>query len=117
MNRLLEHIKHRLQGKIPAGMKRSGEWPRIRAEHLKKYPSCAVCAGLDHVEVHHKMPFHLNPKLELDPKNLITLCEAKRNGANCHLLFGHLGNFKSLNKHVVEDSQDWNLKIRKRPRS
>lgn len=112
---LLEHAKHRLQGKIPAGMKRSSEWPRIRKEHLEKHPTCALCGGKDKIEVHHKKPFHLHPELELDPANLISLCEAKGNGINCHLAFGHLGSFKSLNEGVEADAFEWNHKITSRP--
>src|SRR5512135_3581631 len=100
MHQLLEHIKHRLQGKIPHGMKRSNKWPKVRAAHLAKHPACEVCGGNEKLEVHHKRPFHLHPDLELDPKNLITLCESKHGGVNCHLFVGHLGNFKSFNADV-----------------
>jgi len=67
------------------------------------------------VEVHHILPFHIHPEKELDPSNLITLCEKKDNGVNCHLLFGHLGSFKSLNAFVVKDSHEWSKKIKGRP--
>ena len=45
------------------------------------------------------------PDLELDPRNLLVLCETEHNDpeANHHLLLGHLGNFKSDNVHVAED--------------
>lgn len=74
-----------------------------------------VCGGKEKLEVHHIVPFHLNPRLELEPTNLITLCEAKHDGVNCHLLFGHLGNFKSVNKLVEIDSHEWADKIKNRP--
>lgn len=67
------------------------------------------------IEVHHIRPFHLHPDLELDPANLVTLCEADKGGANCHLLFGHLGNFKSFNVEVVSDASHWSEKIKHRP--
>jgi len=102
-------------GKVPAGNKRSTHWPTIRKEHLEKNPLCAVCGGKEHLEVHHIRPFHLHPNLELDPSNLITLCESKSNGVNCHLLFGHLGNFKSFNVEVQKDSKEWIKKITDRP--
>jgi hypothetical protein len=78
---------------------------------------CSVCDGKKKLEVHHKMPFHLHPALELDPGNLITLCENKADGVNCHLLFGHLGNFKSYNPQVNVDASLWFCKIRYRPKS
>lgn len=53
------------------------------------------------VEVHHKKPFHLHPEYELDPDNLITLCEGKEfSSLACHLVFGHLGNYKLENQYI-----------------
>ena len=117
MKELIRHIKDRISGKIPAGKARSGHWPTVRKEHLEKSPKCAVCGGDKNLEVHHIRPFHLHPNLELNPSNLITLCESKDNGVNCHLLFGHLGNFKSFNVNVKKDSSSWISKILKRPKS
>lgn len=117
MKQLIKHIKDRIAGKVPSGSKRSGHWPKAREEHLKSNPLCAVCSGHEMVEVHHIRPFHLHPDLELDPSNFITLCESKKNGVNCHLLFGHLGSFKSFNVDVKKDSNDWIDKIRNRPNS
>lgn len=37
------------------------------------------------------MPFNLDPSLELDPSNLITLCMGEK---ECHLHIGHGGSFK-----------------------
>jgi predicted TIM-barrel fold metal-dependent hydrolase len=74
-----------------------------------------VCGGNVKLEVHHIKPFHLHPALELDPTNLATLCEAVKDGVNCHLLFGHLGNFKSFNTEVLGDAGNWALKIKNRP--
>lgn len=102
--------------KVPRGVRRSTHWPLVRAQHLKKNPRCAACGGTKKVEVHHKLPFHLHPDLELDPKNLITLCEAKEDGVNCHLLFGHLGSFKSFNRNVEADARDWQQKMTNRPK-
>ena len=101
--------------KVPVGMARSGHWPTVRAAHLKEHPTCAVCGGIEKAEVHHIRPFHLHPDLELNPANFITLCEANKDGFDCHLGFGHLGCFRSWNEDVVEDAADWNAKIRNRP--
>lgn len=117
MKQLIRHIRDRIAGKIPQGSKRSGHWHKVREEHLEKNPKCAVCGGTKYLEVHHKLPFHLDPNLELDPANLITLCESKNNGINCHLGVGHLGSFKSFNKSVDEDAKTWNDKIVNRPSS
>lgn len=97
------------------GAKRSSQWPRVRAEHLKKFPYCAVCGGNKMIEVHHKQPFHLKPELELEPSNLITLCEEGKNGIICHRAIGHLGSYQSINVNVDEDSMIWRKKLRNRP--
>jgi 5-methylcytosine-specific restriction enzyme A len=98
-----------------AGKKRSREWPKVRKAYLKEHPKCFVCLGTKKLNVHHCQVFHLHPELELDPKNLITLCENDKGGINCHLAFGHLGSFKSWNENVREDTKTWRLKILNRP--
>ena len=112
---IISHLVGAAQGKHPLSAKRSGKWPTAREHHLEIHPTCAVCGGKVKLEVHHKKPFHIHPELELDPTNFITLCEADKDGVNCHLLFGHLGNFKSLNDEVDDDSAQWNTKIKGRP--
>ena len=103
------------KGKHPMGSERSPHWASVRKAFLVDHPSCAVCGGTDHVEVHHQKPFHLHPELELDNKNFVTLCESKKDGVNCHLLFGHLGNFRSFNVDVLKDAKTWFAKIKNRP--
>jgi hypothetical protein len=80
---------------------RSPRWERTRRLFLAKWPQCAVCA-LDAAQagglnVHHVVPVEFvrragRPDLELDERNLITLCEA---GENHHLVVGHLGDWRS----------------------
>jgi hypothetical protein len=62
------------------------------------------------VEVHHIEPVHLCPEKELDIDNLITLCNDP-----CHLLFGHLMDYKSWNKDVEKDCNHFYNKIQDRP--
>lgn len=59
------------------------------------------CGGTKNLEVHHVKPFHIDPTLELDPTNLITLCEEM--SKECHLKKGHLGNWKKVNENVLSD--------------
>jgi hypothetical protein len=115
MQRHLQHISDVLHGKAPLGKLRSSEWPTFRKHHMAD--KCAACGGTEKLELHHKRPFHLHPKLELDPNNVITLCESKKNGVNCHLLFGHKGNFKSFNIDVLKDAAIWLKKILTRPKA
>jgi 5-methylcytosine-specific restriction endonuclease McrA len=88
-------IKDFVKGKPYA--RRDRRWPRVRREHLKKEPRCRVCNGKRKREVHHVVPVHIDRSLELAPGNLITLCESKRYGINCHLLVGHRGNYRKSN--------------------
>lgn len=86
--------------KKPAKL-RSSEWRKVRNDHLKIEPICQWCGGKRKLEVHHIEPFHENVSRELDPTNLITLCEAK--GLMCHLHKGHNGNFRDINANIRED--------------
>ena len=80
------------------GTKRSPHWPAARRAHLKREPFCRYCGHLDNLEVHHVVPFHLHPELELEESNFITLCEQM--SRECHLKLGHLGNWKNSNPQV-----------------
>jgi hypothetical protein len=112
---VLTKINDILKGKAPMSASRSNEWPKVRDEHLKNNPTCVCCGGTKKLEVHHIQPFHLHPSLELEPSNLITLCEDASNGIICHLCLGHLGNYKSFNKDVVQDAKALGEKIATRP--
>ena len=89
---------------------RSKDWKRLRDEHLKKRPTCAVCGNSKNVVPHHIIPFHIDPSKELDPSNLISLCEG--NTFNCHLFFGHFRNWSKHNPKVAEDASEWSKKIK-----
>lgn len=93
---------------------RSSLWSGVRSSFMKTEGNdcCAVCGKkgiLANLQVHHKVPFSVDPSRELDMKNLITLCDAH------HLLFGHLGNFQSWNPTVEEDCRIMFEKIKNRP--
>ena len=90
---------------------RSPHWSTVRKEHLTKEPTCAACGGIEGLQVHHCLPFHLDPSKELDQDNLITLCE----GRNCHYVFGHLYNWHSYNINVREDAAAMLKKVKERP--
>jgi hypothetical protein len=97
------------------GISRSPQWPAVAKAHLQKQPSCVACKpGTDATagkQVHHMFPFHYcialgRPDLELDDRNLITLCEneAGKPGQDHHLLVGHLDDFQSSNLSVHVDA-------------
>lgn len=89
---------------------RSPKWSSVRKEHLKQNPNCAACGKNKKLEVHHIKPVHTNPELELDPSNLITLCADP-----CHILFGHLMDWKSWNTNVINDTSVYLSKVKNRP--
>ena len=92
------------QGK-PVGAGRSSQWPAVRAKHLKENSFCLACGRREKLEVHHIVPFHKAPERELDPTNLMTLCEGP---TNCHFLFGHLGDWRIENRYVRADAAEFN---------
>lgn len=112
----MPHVDHGAIEAARFGIPRSPKWPAVEKAHLASQPHCVCCrpgadakAGL---QVHHIFPFHYcialgRPDLELDPRNLITLCEdeADKPGENHHLLVGHLDDFQSSNLSVVQDAQ------------
>jgi hypothetical protein len=98
------------------GIHRSPHWEEVAREHLARQPRCVCCLpnmefniGL---QVHHIFPFHYcialgRADLELDERNLITLCGKSHSGRgeNHHLWVGHLDNFQSSNLSVVRDAK------------
>ncbi|TXH14390.1 MAG: HNH endonuclease [Hyphomicrobiaceae bacterium] len=89
---------------------RDPQWRYVRKDYILRNPRCIVCGGTNDLVAHHVKPFHLFPNLELDHENLVTLCESKKYGVNCHLWFGHLGNFKLYNPDVISDAVMWRAK-------
>jgi 5-methylcytosine-specific restriction endonuclease McrA len=89
---------------------RSPKWSSVRKKHLETNPKCAACGRTTKLEVHHIEPVHWKPEKELDPENLITLCDNP-----CHLVFGHLMNYKSWNKDVVQDCSVYLNKVKNKP--
>lgn len=108
-----KHIKDRVEGKAAKGARRSSQWRKVRKAHLETNPECFICGSKHALEVHHIIPFNLAPDKELDPENLMTLCENKKYGINCHLLVGHLGNYRKINPNVFIDATTWKLKLGK----
>ena len=113
MINIIDYLKDRINGKAEKGQKRSSKWRKVRNNFIKKNPRCFVCNGNKKLIVHHIVPFNIAPHLELNEGNLITLCERKKYGINCHLLIGHLGNFRKFNSNFENDSYYWKMRLRK----
>ena len=86
-----------------ATSERSPQWPALEKKMLAEHPFCAACGSSMKLQVHHKRPFHLHPELELDPTNLIVLCE--QYGVDCHINIGHGDSFAAYNPNVERDAQ------------
>lgn len=84
--------------------RRSRKWPALRrVAIISAGGRCEACGGTTKLTVHHIVPFHVDPTRELDPRNLIVLCE--RQEANCHLRLGHGRDWDMANPNVVEDAR------------
>lgn len=77
---------------------RSSKWPEARDAYLAAHPRCAACGGDRDLEVHHVIPVHVNRNEELNPGNLITLCENEER--LCHFREGHLYDWRSFDPDV-----------------
>lgn len=91
------------------GIPRSSGWKLARKNHLKAHPKCIVCGSTRNVVPHHVVPFHVDPSMELDPDNLVTLCESP--SFNCHLFFGHLKRWDRHNPDILKDAEEWRRKL------
>jgi hypothetical protein len=75
--------------------RRRQDWRRLKTRHLQKETCCQACGRQSNLDVHHIVPVHIAPALELSEHNLITLCASP-----CHLVFGHLMSYHCYNKDV-----------------
>jgi 5-methylcytosine-specific restriction endonuclease McrA len=102
MRRVVQLVKDVVQGK-PKHL-RSPRWDDVRDAHIKKHPTCAACGSTTHLQVHHIKPFHLFRELELEPSNLLTLCE--QSDTKCHFRIGHNGSWRKYNEHVIQEAAE-----------
>jgi 5-methylcytosine-specific restriction enzyme A len=114
LNNLFWRIKDWWRGNISLfGGLRSNQWSSVRKDFLILHPTCECCGKkgslLKPLEVHHCIPFSQDKSLELDMRNLITVCRTD------HLFVCHLNSWKSWNKDVRTDADLWREKIENRP--
>jgi len=98
------------------GLARSPHWEGTKTKFLQANPHCVACGPTGPqkaLQVHHRQPFHYcilagRPDLELDFRNLVTLCETEAHdpSPNHHLLLGHLDDFQSYNPEVWEQATE-----------
>ena len=68
---------------------------------------CAACGSRTRVRPHHVVPVSVDPSRLLDPHNLLSLCESYAEGVNCHLFFGHGGDWSTYNPNAVRDAFEY----------
>ena len=83
---------------------RSSKWPALRRKFLAFQPYCQACGRQEKLNVHHIIPVHVAPELELSWSNCITLCEWPTQ--NCHIIHGHGGRWRDYNTKVVEHTAE-----------
>jgi hypothetical protein len=88
---------------------RSGKWPRVeRLVFERDGHRCRACGRSDCKLIgHHVCPYHVDRKKELDPNNVITMCQPA--GGGDHLGLGHTTRdgkrgWKYWNPDVVADA-------------
>lgn len=89
------------------GAPRSGRWPKVREEHLRREPYCQSCERTKELEVHHVLPVHAGGE-ELSPANLITLCR------DCHYVVGHACDWRAWRPDVRRLADEARTAERKR---
>lgn len=85
----------------------SRRWRSIAARHLREYPACAACGSTSRVRPHHVIPVSVDPSRQYDHSNLLSLCESYTHGVNCHLFFGHGGQWDTYNPNAIADAFSW----------
>jgi 5-methylcytosine-specific restriction protein A len=96
---------------VPFGGERSSKWPAVRNYFVKLHPACEACGTTESLNVHHIIPFHERPELELDLANLITLCR------DHHFSLGHFRNWSKYNPNVRRDAAKLKRNLLKKSQS
>lgn len=113
VNGLLSNLKQRYDYYQTTKGRNKQEWFKVREEFISENGAfCRVCNKTTKLNVHHIIPFHIDPDLELDKNNLIILCTNRP--INCHYFFGHLLNWKAYNPTCRYDVETWRQKIENR---
>ncbi len=80
------------------GIRDSYKYRKAMKAYKAAHPNCEYCGRSKKVDVHHVIPVSVDPSLADKEENMISLCRKP----NCHLIVGHMGNYKNYNKNVRE---------------
>lgn len=86
-------------GQSVADRTRSPKWPAWLKRFLRG-KRCVCCGSKGPLTGHHKVPYHVDPSRELDETNVAPICD----GTDCHLVVGHLKDFKLWNVDFDADA-------------
>ena len=98
------------KGPIRPKVRRDPRWSTARKDYLKHHPVCVACGTKNKLEVHHVIPVHVDKGRELDPTNMITLCQ------DDHLVFGHFHDWQAWNPAAAVDTKNYMLLLTMRMR-
>ena len=84
---------------------RSPKWKTVRKLFIAENPVCVVSGLKTDLDVHHLVPFHRDPGLELVKSNLRTVQRP------FHYLLGHLCNWSTYNPDFDEMVREIRAKI------
>jgi 5-methylcytosine-specific restriction protein A len=111
IDKAISKVKHGLYERKTKNL-RSKKWPALERKFSKMYLTCVACGGKEQLQVHHIVPFHVKPELELELSNLIMLCMGEY---DCHLRLGHGGSFSCYNPNIIADAAEFLKNIEARP--
>jgi len=95
-------------------IKRDPSWTAVSKQMIMDAGNkCSLCGKSENLITHHIIPVHIDKSLELNPNNLIVLCENLTH--NCHFITGHLLSWRSYNSTVIDDVKYLHDKIMNRP--
>lgn len=80
------------------GPRDTAAYKKAMAGYLAAHPVCQFCGKAGgKVEVHHVIPVSVDPTKAADVTNMVTL----HRKPDCHMVVGHLGNFRDYNSNVA----------------
>jgi len=81
------------------GVQRSPKWAAFEKRFVRG-KACVCCGAKGPLTGHHVIPYHVRPDLELDEANIRPVCT----GVDCHLVIGHLKDFRLWNEDFDADA-------------
>ena len=101
MNGVIDRIRFWWRNRgatLRTGPRDTAAYKRAMAGYLAAHPVCQFCRKPGgKVEVHHVIPVSVDPTRAADMTNMVTL----HRKPDCHMVVGHLGNFRDYNRNVV----------------